>query len=111
MKKKSLIIIVVSVVVLVIALVVGVLIYNKTMKEKRYNEFEKAVETYYDRHMANIKGIDKAEITLKMINNIVEHSKEKYEVESLKKCNEDSKAILSITNGKIKDIKISLNCK
>ncbi len=108
---KKTIIIISSILVLIIVTILGIVIYSKEVEKTRIREFETAARKYYDMHMSNIKGLDQAEISLKMINYASNNKKEKYEISSLEKCNENSKIILTIVKDKVKDTKISLNCK
>ena len=112
MKKKNIIaIIIVCVLVLICGLIVYLLVSNKKLEKIRNTEFNNAVTKYYERHISNIKGVDEAEITLKMINDAVTKNFEKYEIASLKKCDESSTAIVYLKNGKIENIEILLTCK
>lgn len=108
---KKIIIIISSIIVCIVLIVLGVVLYNKNLEKKRNNELETAAKKYYELHMSNIKGLDQAEISLRMIRYVKDNKNEEYEISSLKKCNEDSKVILSLSNDKIKNVKISLNCK
>ena len=108
---KKTIIIISGVIVCALLIILGVFIYTKKVESTRIKEFETAAKEYYDLHMSNIKGLDQAEVSLKMINYVNEHKNEKYDVSSLKKCKEDSKAVLTISNNKVKNVKIIINCK
>lgn len=108
---KKLIIIISSIIVCIVLVVLGVFLYNKNLEKKRNNELETAAKKYYELHMSNIKGLDQAEISLRMIRYVKENKKEEYEISSLEKCNEESKVVLSLSDNKIKDTKISLKCK
>ena len=109
--KKKVIIILISVIVIAGLIIGGLYFYKKNREEVRSKELEVAATKYYESHMSNIKGIDTAEITLKMINSAAKTNEEKYEISSLKNCKEDSKAILTISKDKVKNVEISLNCK
>ena len=111
MKKKTIIIIVICVLVALAAVIASFKIYNKNLDIRRNNEMEVAATKYYDNYMSTLKGIDNAEVTLGMINKVVKEKNAKYDIKSLKKCSDDTKANLKISAGKVKNIEISLNCK
>ena len=108
---KKIIIIISSIIVCIGLIILGVFIYTKKVEKTRTKEFETAAKKYYDLHMSSIKGLDQAEVSLKMINYVIEKKNEKYDISSLKKCGEDTKATLTISNSKVKNVKILLNCK
>lgn len=111
MKKKNIIITITCVLILIVILIVSVLVYNKNLNTKRISEMQEAATKYYDNYMSTLKGIDNAEVTLGMINKVIKEKNAKYDIKSLKKCSDDTKADLKISLGKVKNIEISLNCK
>lgn len=108
---KKIVIIISSIIVCTLLIVLGIVLYNKNLEKKRNNELEVAAKKYYELHMSNIKGLDAAEISLKMIKYVQENKNEEYKISSLKKCNENSLALLTLEDNNVKSIKITLNCK
>lgn len=110
-KNKKIIFIILGSIALIALIVIGILLFSKVSTKKREQDFEKAARSYYDSHMSGLIGVDKANITLEMLENVINEKNEKYDIKSLKKCDVKSLITFTIVDGKITDQVINLNCE
>lgn len=108
---KKIIFILIGVVVLAALIVGGIFLFNKASKEKREKDFETVAKQYYESYMVGLIGDYDANITLKMIRNVIEEKDEKYDIKSLKKCEDSSTMTFKIVAGKISSQEFDLICK
>lgn len=110
-KSKKIIFISLGIVAVIVLVVIGILLFSKVSTKKREQDFEKAARSYYDSYMSGLVGVDKANVTIEMLENVVKEKNEKYNIKSLKKCDVKSLITFTIVDGKITDKVMNLNCE
>lgn len=110
-KNKKIIFIILGSIAVIALIIIGIVLFSKGSTKKREQDFEKAARSYYDSYMSGLIGVDKADITIQMLENVISEKKEKYNIKSLKKCDVKSLITFTIVDGKITDQVMNLNCE
>lgn len=115
-KKANSKVIKVVAIVLLALLIIAAAIFGIIYKLNYINDADReqaiitAGEEFYESYMSSVTGVDKAIVTLEMLQNAVEKYDEDYDLSLLKKCEPDTEVIFVIDDGKITDQKVELNC-
>lgn len=102
--------------VLIAVTLVSVLMLSGCGKDnKKADEYEKSMKEYATHYYENFahKGIDTFTVDIAALKKAKEKNLATYDLDKLKKCQDDSKAIISVDKedgGKIKEIKFEMNC-
>ncbi|HPF83339.1 MAG TPA: hypothetical protein PLV83_04165 [Bacilli bacterium] len=95
-------------VLLVLLLIILVSFVAERYKNKRRNDFIKAAENHYEKHMKGVNGVNNHIVTLDMLQKANDKN---FSIKSLKKCDKNSSVTFIIKNKKVTNKKIKLNCK
>ena len=107
--KKILIVVAVLVLVVAITTVIIFKLYSVS-DEDREEALITAGKEYYEKYMSGVTGVNEAEITVEMLQTMIDQNDDDYDLSLFEKCESDTKVLLTLEDGKITDETVELNC-
>jgi len=110
-KKTKTILIVIAALVIVVVIVAAIIFKLFSVSdEDREEALITAGKEYYEKYMAGVNNLNEAEITVAMLQTMIDQNGDDYDLSLFKKCESDSKVLLTLEDGKITDETVELNC-
>ncbi len=110
-KNVKTILIVVAVLVLVVAITAGIIFKLYSVSdEDREEALITAGKEYYEKYMSGVTGVNEAEITVEMLQTMIDQNDDDYDLSLFEKCESDTKVLLTLEDGEITDETVELNC-